>query len=97
MVRRFELLRGGTALGAVTLDPAESDFPWFVGWLEPGPAYASVEPLFAELDRLWEDDEADELHDRVMGPGVRMRSLTDGEASEVVGINIAGSRVCWRI
>jgi hypothetical protein len=33
--RRFELLRGGTVLGVVTLDTGESDLPWFVGRLKP--------------------------------------------------------------
>jgi hypothetical protein len=99
MARRFELLRGGKVLGVVTLDSAESDFPWLVGWLEPTPEYAVVEPLFAEMDRLEDEgctDEADELHDRVMAPGVQMRSLPDGEVSEVIGINISGRRVGWR-
>jgi hypothetical protein len=100
MKRQFELLRGGTVLGIVTLDTAESDFPWFVGWLEPAPEYAAVEPLFAEMDRLLEDEgfteESGELHERIMGPGVQIRSLPDSDVSEVVGISIAGRPVSWR-
>ena len=101
MSRRFELLRGGEVLGVVTLDASESDFPWFVGWLEPSPAYAAVEPLFAEMSGLLEDDgftdESGELHEQIMAPGIWMRFLPDGELSEVVGISIEGRRVGWRI
>jgi hypothetical protein len=100
MARRFELLRGGTVLGVVTLDPGESDFPWFVGWLKPSPEYATVRPLFDELDRVLEDEgfneRSGELHERVMRPGVRMRSLPNGEESEVLGITVSGTRVSWR-
>lgn len=99
--RQYELLRGESVLGIVTLDPNESDFPWFVGWFEPSPGYAEVEPLVAELSRMTEDDgftdESGELLERVMGPGVWMQSLPDGERTEVVGINIDGHRVSWRI
>jgi hypothetical protein len=101
MSRRFELLRGGAVLGIVILDTAESDFPWFVGWLEPSPEYAAVRPLFDEQDRLLEEEgfteAAGELQERLMQPGVQMRSLSDGEVSEVVGIAISGTRVSWRI
>ena len=101
MSRQFELLRGDAVLGVVTLDTGESDFPWLVGWLEPAPAYAAVEPLFAEMSRLLEDDgftdESGELHERVMAPGVRMRLLPGGDVSEVVGISIEDRRVSWRI
>jgi hypothetical protein len=98
---RYELVRGDTVLGVVTLDPDESDFPWFVGRLEPSPAYAAVEPQFAEMNRLLDrdgfDEESGELHERIMEPGIRVRSLPDGELTEVVGINIKGRRVSWRI
>jgi hypothetical protein len=87
-------------LGVVTLDADESDFPWLVGHLDPSPAYAVVKPLFDEMDRqlegLGSEAEADRLHDQVMGPGIRMKSLADGETSEVVGIVISGTRVSWR-
>jgi hypothetical protein len=77
-------------LGVVTLDADESDFPWLVGRLEPSPAYAAVKPLFDEMDRQLEslvsEAEADRLHDQVMGPGIHMKSLADGESSEVAGI-----------
>ena len=52
MSRQLELLRGDIVLGVVTRDAGASDFPWLVGWLEPSPAYAQVEPLFAEMSRL---------------------------------------------
>jgi len=85
----------------VTLDTAESDFPWLVGWLEPAPEFAAVEPLFAEMDgKLDEDgltDESIELHEQVMEPGIQMRSLQDGELSNIVGISIGDRRVSWRI
>ena len=101
MSRQLELLRGDIVLGVVTLDAGASDFPWLVGWLEPSPAYAQVEPLFAEMSRLLEDegftDESDESDERVMEPGIRMRSLPDGEWSEVVGISIERGRVSWRV
>jgi len=101
MSQRYELSRGGIVLGVVTLDSAESDFPWFVGWLEPSAEYRTVKPLFDELDRLAENhgfEEAfDSIHEQIVEPGVRMRSLADGEVSEVVGISIAGNRVSWRI
>ena len=101
MSRRFELLRGSDVLGVVTLDAGESDFPWFVGWLAPSPAYAAVEALFAEMSSLLEDDgftdDSGELHEQVMGPGVWMRSLSDGELTEVAGISVEGRRVSWRI
>lgn len=84
----------------MTVDPAESDFPWLAGWLEPSPGYASVEPLFAELSRRLEDegftDESSELLERIMQPGVRLVSLADSEVTEVDGINIEGLRVTWR-
>ena len=100
MLRRYELIRGQAVLGVVTFDPNQSDFPWLAGRLEPSPAYAEVEPLFAELSRSERDgltDESDELHEAVMAPGVEVRSLPDGELSEVVGISIDGHRVRWRI
>jgi len=100
VLRRYELIRGEAVLGVVIFDPNLSDFPWLAGRLEPSPAYAEVEPLFAELSRLERDeltDESDALHEAVMAPGVEMRSLPDGELSEVVGISIDGYRVSWRI
>lgn len=100
MTLRFELLRGGTVLGVVTLEGRECDFPWLVGRLEPSAAYAAIQPLFAELDRVLEaegfDDESAALHERVMGPGVQMRPLPDGAVSEVLGLSISGARVSWR-
>ena len=109
MPGQFELLRGGVLLGLVTIDAAEYDFPWTVGWLEPSAEYATAEPLFIqwaqlldtrEKDNLWDDEEFDKaetlLYERIMGPGIRMRSVPGGEISEVVGITIEGRRVSWR-
>jgi hypothetical protein len=85
----------------VTLDTGESDFPWFVGWLDASPHYAAVERLFAEMSRIHEGDgftdESGELNEQIMGPGIGMRTLPDGKWSEVVGISIEGRRVSWRI
>jgi hypothetical protein len=84
----------------VTLDPGESNFPWAAGWLEPSPEYAAVEPLFDEMNRVWNSDvhaeRFGELHERVTQPGVHMRSLPDGAVSEVHGIRISGTKVRWR-
>jgi hypothetical protein len=100
MSRQFVLLRGGVVLGVVTLDPAESDFPWLVGRLQPSPAYDAVRPLFEEMDRMIAtegfNDESGALHERIMAPGVNMRVVEDGELVEVTGIHISGSRVSWR-
>lgn len=100
MARQFELFRGDTLLGVVTLDPGECDLPWFVGRLEPSPAYAAVRPLFERLDQLLDaggfDDESSTLHEELMAPVVRMRAVDDGEEIEVDGIAISGTRVSWR-
>ncbi len=110
MSRRFELLRGKTVLGVVTLDQAESNFPWFVGWLKPSPAYDAVRPLFDELDRLLDDEpdapheqmvrdlrlRADALHEHILAPGVHMRAVDGGGVTVVTGIIISGILVCWR-
>jgi hypothetical protein len=96
--QRFELVRGGVVLGVVALDG--SDFPWFIGELKPSPEYGTVEPLFAEMHRILEDEgfteRSGELHELITGPGIQLRSLPDGAITEVTGISIVGRRVSWR-
>jgi hypothetical protein len=98
---RFELLRGDVVLGIVTLDPAECDFPWRGGWLEPAPAFAEVERLFQEWERLLEAEDFEEasevLFEKIHGPGLWLRPLGCGAPEEVQGIRIdAEHRVTWR-
>ena len=98
---RFELLRGDAALGIVTLDLAECDFPWRGGWLEPAPAFAAVEPLFQEWELLLEAEDFGEasaaVFGQIIGPGIYLRPLGGGAPEEVHGIRIdADRRVIWR-
>jgi hypothetical protein len=94
------LLRGSVVLGIVTFDPSESDFPWYAGWLEPSPEYALIEPVFVEMNRLLDSDglteQAGKLAEEIMTPGISIRNLADQRLSQVVGINIEGTRVAWR-
>jgi hypothetical protein len=97
----FELRRGDAILGIVTLDPAECDFPWQGGWLEPAPAFAEVEPLFQEWERRLEAEDYGEaseaVFEQIIRPGIRLIPLAGGESQEVGGIRIdAVGRVIWR-
>jgi hypothetical protein len=100
-MERFELLRGETILGVVTLDPAECDFPWRGGWLEPAPCFSEVEPLFQESERLLEGEDFgntwEEVFEQIIRPGIHLGPLTGGARQEVGGIRIdARRRVIWR-
>jgi hypothetical protein len=100
MFSSYQLVRGDTVLGVVTVDPNESDFPFLVGRLEPSPAYASVQPLFEELDRVLIEDGFDgryrELHERLMAPGVWARSPSTGQETKIGGLHVSpGNRVSW--
>jgi hypothetical protein len=100
-MERFELVRGDAVLGVVALDPAECDFPWRGGWLEPAPGFAAAEPLFRAWERLVEADqlgeEAEAVIQEIVRPGIRLRPLVGGPPQEVEVIRIdADRRVIWR-
>lgn len=97
----FRLLRGDAVLGIVTFDPKECDFPWKGGWLKPTDAFAQVEPMFREWDRLLEAEEyggAEALFEEISRPGIRLQPLEDDRVEEeILGIRIqTGNRVIWR-
>lgn len=83
--RLFELYRGGDWLGTVTLSAAESNFPWFVGYLEPAPVFAAILPLIE--GGAWEE---------LLRPGLRMHCLATGDWDDLIALRIEGRRVAWR-
>lgn len=100
-MERFELRSGESSLGVVTLDPAECDFPWLGGWLVPAAAFAEVQPLFQEWERLLEAEDFGEaseaVFEQIVRPGIRLIPHTGGPPQEVSGIRIdAERRVFWR-
>ena len=81
-MRQFEVYRGGVKLGRISLD-----MPSAGGRLEPAPSFESVRHLFEAEARCLDtasdpdisDDEkahawalADEAHEAIMGPGIRI-------------------------
>jgi hypothetical protein len=101
MPEQYELLRGDAVLGVLTLDPAECDFPWKGGRLEPAPEFAKVEPLFQEWERLLEAEDygpaSEAVLEQIIRPGIRLRQVGGVQSEEVEGIRIDGEhRVIWR-
>jgi hypothetical protein len=98
---QYELLRGDVSLGIVTVDPAECDFPWKGGRLEPTADFAEIMSLFREFERLLDAEDlgaaCESAHERIMEPGICLRPLDGGEPEEIMGIRIdAEHMVQWR-
>jgi hypothetical protein len=53
----WTLMRGSTELARLELQG--TDMPWFLCSFHAGPAYADVEPLFVEQERLLETEDWD--------------------------------------
>jgi hypothetical protein len=98
--RRWELVRGGETLGVVTLDPLQMDLPSLLGRWEPAPDFASVKPLFDEVDGLLRtkgsDEAIDELQERIREPGVQLRSLENDDEMALFVVIITGDRAILR-
>ena len=106
--RRVRLYRGDVLLGEVAVASEECDFPWFVGYLEPAPAFEAVRPLFEQqadaVDRSFGEGPAAERAEResmtiqeaILAPGLWARWAHSDEAVEITGIDVRGRRVTWR-
>jgi hypothetical protein len=93
----WTLRRGDDLLGRVTVD--DVDMFWLSGDWVPTPAFAEVAPLFAEEDRLSEEDDDGHAFDacwrRIWRLGVR---LHDPEGREVPEFwcHVSGERAAFR-
>jgi hypothetical protein len=98
--RRWDLVRGGETLGVVTLDPLQMDLPSLLGSWEPAPDFASVKPLFDEINGLLaregSNEAIDELQERIREPGVQLRSLENDDELELFVVIITGDRAILR-
>ena len=62
----WRLERDEELLGEIVIE--EADFPWLSGWFVPEPAFAEVDPWFAEMLALVEAEEHerfDDVYDRI--------------------------------
>ena len=106
--RRARLYRGDILLGEVAIAPDECDFPWFVGYLEPAPAFEAVRSLFEDqaeaVDRSFGEgpaaesaaEESMKIQEAILAPGVQAVWLHSRESVDITGIDIRGTRVTWR-
>lgn len=97
--RSFELYRGAELLGTIELRAEHCDFPWYGGEFRSEPAFAALEPLFAEEIALIDREEMDawgEVWRQIEGPGLRLVPVGGGEPWVDPMIHIVDGVARWR-
>jgi hypothetical protein len=96
--KTYQLYRGPDLLGTVTMVSESCDFPWFGGRFSAAPAFAAVEHLFRESERLLEDDlDAWEvLWSEIEKPGLKLLPADGGPPITELLIHIDGEEARWR-
>ena len=105
------VLRGGVILGVITHYPADTDGCCELGEIDPSPGFDAVRGLFEQEERLLSELVAAgsgsaaeakllaavaEVQRAIVGPGVQMVRLDDGQVYEVSELHAVGLRVSWR-
>jgi hypothetical protein len=97
--KAYNLYRGSTLLGTVEPKDELHDFPWYGGAFEPSPAFARVEHLFREEQRLLEADDMEAWESvwlQIEEPGLRLVPTEGGAPISDLLIHISGAEVRWR-
>jgi hypothetical protein len=95
----YQLFRGDTLLGTLTVQPNLCDFPWYGGRFEPAPDYAEVEPLFNKELRLLDAEDYEtweSIWAQIDLPRLALLPLNGGERIDEVLIHIEGDVAHWR-
>jgi len=105
MPATLDLVRGEVLLGRIDVKPGRGDFPWSSGVFHPTPEFGVVRDLFAhELALLranesddsaqWDDWEA--VYDKLVEPGLKLRTADGGYEEGDLLIHIEGTEAWWR-
>jgi hypothetical protein len=98
---QYRVIRGNDELGTVTMHEHQ-DQNWCTGTFVPLPAFARVQSVFEEFDRVLNTEGASEAglaiaQAKALGSGVHFRSLPHGQCLRVSMLAIANGEVLWSV